>query len=271
MKTLAVISHKGGAGKTSTTVMLAEEMARRGLRVALVDADRQKGAGLLLGIEQPSGTIQQTQNPKLCYLCSAGIPLRELPTRAAELQGAFDVVLVDTPSLDDPLARAWLQYTQFVLLTIPVEPISIRTLDGADAVVQQAKRMNRQVHPIGLLPTMYDESDATQRQLLSELLARRAEEVLAPAIPHDPSLAHRAEQREERRTEPLPTTRQAYQQIVDHLARGMALEMQAAVPFLVTSPRRAPAVGAPPLHRTPAPVGAATAAAKPAPSNRPAR
>src|SRR5688500_76055 len=128
MRVLAIVSHKGGAGKTSSSVMFAEEFARRGLRVVLVDADRQRGAGLLLGIERQTNTVMQTQNPRLRYLCSSGLPLRELPSRAAELDGLFDVAVVDTPSLDDPLARGWLQLCTDVLFVIPVELISMRTL-----------------------------------------------------------------------------------------------------------------------------------------------
>src|SRR5438105_14981495 len=115
MKTLSIVSHKGGAGKTSSAVMLAEDLANRGLRVILVDADRQSGAGLLLGIEQPAGHVQQTRSPRLRYFSCAGLPLRELPTRAREFDGLFDVAVVDTPSLDDPLARGWLQVSSHVL------------------------------------------------------------------------------------------------------------------------------------------------------------
>ncbi len=223
MKTLAIISHKGGSGKTSSSVMLAEEFARRGLRVVLVDADRQRSAGLLVGIEQPDGTVQQTANPKLRYFCSSGIPLRELPARASELQGQFDLLVIDTPSLDDPLARAWLQFTQYVLLTLPVEPISIRTLEGADAALEQAARLNQRIQAVGLLPTIFDEHDSTQRQLMSELVARRSGDVLSPAIPLDPGLAHRAEQKAERRSEPAEGTRRAYQATADYLAGAMEL------------------------------------------------
>src|SRR5579862_5067348 len=120
MKTLAIISHKGGAGKTSSAVMIAEELARRGARVVLVDADRQRGAGLLLNIDQPTGYVQQTRNPRLRYFCAASASLREIPAKADELAGLFDAAVVDTPSLDDPLARAWIQLSTDVLMVIPV-------------------------------------------------------------------------------------------------------------------------------------------------------
>src|SRR6266542_5939541 len=102
MQILSIVSHKGGAAKTSSAVMLAEALAERGSRVVLIDADRQRGAGLLLGIEQPTANVQHTAHPRLRYLCASTLPLRDLAQKAEELRGLFDIGVVDTPSLDDP-------------------------------------------------------------------------------------------------------------------------------------------------------------------------
>ncbi|HEU4754485.1 MAG TPA: ParA family protein, partial [Armatimonadota bacterium] len=227
MKTLAIISHKGGAGKTSSAVMLAEDFARRGLRVVLVDADRHRGAGLLLGIEQASGQVQQTPDPKLRYFCSSGMPLREIPAKAEELAGLFDVAVVDTPSLDDPLAKAWIQLCSQALMVLPVEPISIRTLDGADAALELIARLNPKIEMLGILPTIFDQSDATQRTLMQELRASRPDTLLNATIPLDSGLVHRAEQKSERRTEPSEQTRAAYKLVGDLLLKALRLSATA--------------------------------------------
>jgi len=240
MKTLSIISHKGGAGKTSSAVMLAEDLARRGLRVVLIDADRQRGAGLLLGIEQATGLVQQTKNPKLRYFCSSSIPLRELPLKAQELAHNFDVGVVDTPSLDDPLARTWIQLSTDVLLVMPVEPISLKTLEGADSAIENLQRLNESIQIAGVLPTLFDESDATQRSLLLELRSRRPEGLL-PVIPLDQGLVHRAEQRAERRTEAAETTRLAYSAVGDSLVKSLGLN--GAAPAAATTWRATPARG----------------------------
>ncbi|MFN3649280.1 MAG: ParA family protein [Armatimonadota bacterium] len=230
MQTLAIISHKGGAGKTSSSVMLAEELAGRGYRVVLVDADRQRGAGLLLGIEQPTGSVQQTQHARLRYFCSAGVPLRELPQRAQELSGLFDVAVVDTPSLDDPLARGWIQVASHALMVIPVEPISMRTLGAAEATLGSVRKLNQGIEVIGLLPTMFDESESTQRTLMLELRSRQGDVLLPVSIPQDSGLAHRAEQKAERRTAPAPATLQAYAGAADFAIQKLRLESPAAAP-----------------------------------------
>jgi chromosome partitioning protein len=238
METLSIISHKGGAGKTSSAVMLAEDLARRGFRVVLIDADRQRGAGLLLGIEQPSGQVQQTENPRLRYLCSSMVPLREIASRAQELAGLFDAAVVDTPSLDDPLARAWIQMSTSVLMVLPVEPISLRTLDGADAALEAVQKLNPKIRLVGILPTMFDETDSTQRTLMLELVSRRQDGLLSPAIPLDSGLAHRAEQKAELRTRPGETTKLAYQATTEYLVSVLRLGgmYQAGTPTAPAAP-----------------------------------
>src|SRR5262245_14598767 len=47
---IAVFNHKGGTGKTTTSVNLAAGLAERGLRVLLIDADGQGNVGASLGI-----------------------------------------------------------------------------------------------------------------------------------------------------------------------------------------------------------------------------
>src|SRR6185503_17825604 len=107
------------------------------------------------------------------YFSCAGLPLRELPNRAKEFDGLFDVAVVDTPSLDDPLARGWLQVSTHVLMTLPVEPVSLKTLDAADGALEGIRRLNGDIRVIGVLPTMLNDEDATQRTLMLELKSRR--------------------------------------------------------------------------------------------------
>jgi len=174
----------------------------------------------------------------LRYFSCQGLPLRELGGKAKEFEGLFDVAVVDTPSLDDPLAKGWLQVSSHVLMTIPVEPVSLKTLDAADLALDNIRRLNNQIQAIGVLPTMFNEEDSTQRTLMLELKSRRQEDLLAQVIPHDPHLAHRAEQKADRRTDPSERTRKAYSMVNDHLARVLQLEGAApAAPSAWSQPR----------------------------------
>ena len=53
-KVIAIVNHKGGCGKTTTTVNLAAEFARQGNRVLVVDLDPQANATLHIGKVHPS-------------------------------------------------------------------------------------------------------------------------------------------------------------------------------------------------------------------------
>jgi chromosome partitioning protein len=258
MRTVAVISHKGGAGKTSSSVMLAEDLAARGQRVVLIDADRQRGAGLLLGLDQPNQSVQQTQHSRLRYFCCAGVPLRELPAKSEELSGLFDVAVVDTPSLDDPLARAWIQLSTAALMLIPVEPVSLKTLEGAESALEGAKRLNPSIQLLGVLPTMFNAEDSNQRTLLLELKARSPDTVLSEPIPHDLELAQRAAQAPSKKAQPAEATRRAYHLAADHILR--VLDETAEY-----EPAAAHAVEQPPVAQP-----ASEARAKPTPTPEPA-
>lgn len=136
----------------------------------------------------------------------------------------FDLSVVDTPSLDDPLAKAWLQMSSDVLVVLPVEPVSIRTLEGADVAMEGIRRLNPEIEILGTLPTMFNEADATQRELMLELMSQRPEGLLSPPIPEDAGLAHRAQQKVEHRTTAADATLLAYQAAADFLVRALELD-----------------------------------------------
>lgn len=275
MKSVAVISHKGGAGKTSSAVMLAEEFARRGVRTVLVDADRQKGAGLLLGLVEGTGEPRQTGTLRLHYFCASGQPLRDTPARAEALGREFELAVIDTPSLDDPLARMWLRYSTHVLFILPVEPLSIRTMESADAHMAQIRGINSSIELLGILPAIYDEQDETQRILIGQLQATHSDSLITPPIPHDPGLAHRAEQREDRKTEAAPETVKAYAEVADKMMAPLGLAAAAAAAPASRWQLKRPAAAAQEPVQAAGPAAGAKgapsageAAARPAPARR---
>jgi chromosome partitioning protein len=75
MRSIAIINQKGGAGKTTTAVNVADGLARHGHRVLLVDLDAQSHASLHVGVQVDdddrtifdvlagSGTLQEAARP----------------------------------------------------------------------------------------------------------------------------------------------------------------------------------------------------------------
>ncbi len=84
---LTIASQKGGAGKTTLARVLAPTLARRGLRVACVDADPNRGLADWLDLYAGNG-------PAVTLRAEADE--RALARLPAELAEAHDVVLVDT-------------------------------------------------------------------------------------------------------------------------------------------------------------------------------
>lgn len=53
-RVIAITNHKGGCGKTATTVHLSAELAKLGMRVLVIDLDPQENASTHIGLKHPS-------------------------------------------------------------------------------------------------------------------------------------------------------------------------------------------------------------------------
>ncbi|CAN5361639.1 ParA family protein [soil metagenome] len=90
MKTLAVISRKGGAGKTTLAVNLTLAAHLAGWKTILADIDPQRSASdALRARTEPGPSIAEINAGKL------------FQTRSQALHDAYDVMLIDTPAAPD--------------------------------------------------------------------------------------------------------------------------------------------------------------------------
>ncbi len=193
--TLAVVSQKGGVGKTTTVVNLAAAFARRGLRTLVVDVDAQGavrfGVGLrrgatahgiadyLAGTRRLSDVILPTVLPHLrvlhagtvsaesshaAYQHSLGEP--GVLAHVIDHAGAgFDVVVVDTPpGLGAPVHRV-LEASGHVLVPLQCEPLSLQTTPQILRAIQEVIAANDGLQLEGLLLTMYEEESVVSRRV----------------------------------------------------------------------------------------------------------
>ncbi|MBC7668031.1 MAG: ParA family protein [Gemmatimonadaceae bacterium] len=90
MKTLAVISRKGGAGKTTLSINLALASHLGGWRTMLADIDPQRSASDVMRARTgPGPTLAEINAGKL------------FQTRSHAIHDAYDVMLIDTPAAPD--------------------------------------------------------------------------------------------------------------------------------------------------------------------------
>jgi chromosome partitioning protein len=129
MKTLAVVSRKGGAGKTTISTHLAVAAEGLGIATALFDLDPQASAALWADHRGESfPAVVPAQHPRLPSLL-----------RQAEAQGA-GLVILDTPPEADTIAAAAAEHADAIL--IPCRPSGL-DLDAIGASVRIARSVGK--------------------------------------------------------------------------------------------------------------------------------
>jgi chromosome partitioning protein len=203
---IAVFNHKGGTGKTTTSVTLASGLAARGLRVLLVDTDSQGNVGVSLGIKpeknlyhvlvmglRPADAAVQVRpnldvivaNETLAaaelYLAGRQNRDRILRERLAPAFDAYDAIVVDcSPSL------SLMNQNALVVADGIVVPVAcdFLSLVGVRQVIKTVKNVNSLLrHPVqitGVLPTFYDARARICRDAVDALKEHFGDRVLSP-------------------------------------------------------------------------------------------
>lgn len=230
MNHLAVIHHKGGVGKTTTTVSLAAAAAELGQRTLVVDLDPQGDSTRWLGVvDQASnplpfhvleGTAPAVEAvvatsiagvsllPSSNYLASAARYLATEPGSDFLLRGAlaslpadrFDLVLIDGPP-----AQGFLSHNALAAATGLVVPVEARFL-GAQAltqVIETAQKTRERLNPAltwaAVVITRFDRRTRHGPEVAERVAGRIAE--ILPGVPvvrirEDVKLAEAAAARE---------------------------------------------------------------------------
>lgn len=131
MPIVAVIAEKGGSGKTTTAANVAAELAARGARALLVDADSQGTALTWAGIAAEAGH----EGPRVVAL---GDNLRpELPRLAAE----HDWTIVDCPGRASKRAAAALMVADVAILPCAPSPPDVWALGTTAELVGEVREL----------------------------------------------------------------------------------------------------------------------------------
>jgi chromosome partitioning protein len=186
---IAIANHKGGTGKTTTTVNLAYAMKKLGKKILLIDADPQGNMSYSLGVHQPPYTVADFMEGKRMSdvavdvrgidLIPAGISLyakedgffhtknKYFLLQKALRNHGYDVVLADCPPSFSLYTLNVLCAADKVLIPVQLDVLSIQGLRQMLDVVNEVKsEANAELSVLGVVGVNVDE----RRHLTFEVL-----------------------------------------------------------------------------------------------------
>jgi chromosome partitioning protein len=129
----AIVNQKGGAGKTTVAVNLAAAMARRGLKVVLVDSDPQ-GSVLQWASIAPEETVEVLHQTDIGDQRS----LRSLVRRC-------DQIIIDTPPALGATSLAAMRVADLLVIPVGPSPLDIWSSRETLALFEHAQKGNRRL------------------------------------------------------------------------------------------------------------------------------
>ena len=222
---IALMNQKGGVGKTTTCVNLGAALARRGLRVLLVDMDPQANLTVHMDVRpdaleksvydvlagrasiaeavRPTSTLGMDILPASLDLAGAEMELVSTVGREQILKEALDrhlapadgvepcdFVLVDCPPSLGLLSVNALTAVREVIVPLQAEFFALQGMARLREVVGLVeKRLNPGLAVVGILPSMLDSRTTLSREVLTEIRGYFGAAVFGTAIRRNVKLA----------------------------------------------------------------------------------
>ena len=215
-ETIAVLSQKGGTGKTTAVRTLTDVLRRCGVRTLAVDLDPQGNlseyfdlppeveptiADVLSGRASAEEAIHEDIIPSNLSLAEAELMLggkmgRELTLRRA-LEGVadrYDVILIDCPPSLGLLTVNALVAADRALITAEAQYFALQGVEQAMEVVELARdSLNPQLSLVGVLLNLADMRTVHSREALVSLQERFGEAVFPTVVRASIAYAESAE------------------------------------------------------------------------------
>lgn len=158
MKVIGFLNQKGGVGKTTLAVHVADALSRRGHRTLLVDADPQ-GSALDWAASRQGDSLFPV----------AGLPRPSIHKELPALAKGFDFVVIDGPPRVYDVAKSAIMASDLVI--VPVQP--------SPYDVWAAKEIVDQLHDVVIHKPKLKSVFAINRKIVNTALGRDVSDALA--------------------------------------------------------------------------------------------
>ncbi len=215
-QTIAVLSQKGGTGKTTTVRTITDVLRRAGLRTLAIDLDPQGNlsdyfdlppdaeptiADVLSGRSELDEAILQDIVPANLSLAEAELMLggrmgRELTLRKALAKAGenYDVILIDCPPSLGLLTVNALVAADYALITAEAQYFALQGVEQALEVVELAREnLNPRLQLLGVLLNIADMRTVHSREALASLQEHFGKQVFDTVIRSSIAYAESAE------------------------------------------------------------------------------
>lgn len=213
-KIISLLNHKGGVGKTTSTINIGAGLVELGKKVLLIDLDPQANLTLSLGIPRQPVTIYEAirgESDLSPYTVKPGLDvvISTLDLSSAEmelineagreyilreifdpLREDYDYIIIDCPPSLGLLTLNALTASDYVIIPLQTEFLAMQGLAKIKQVIQKVRlRLNKGLEIGGVIATMYDARKVLNRDVVETIIKYFGPQVFETYIRDNVSLA----------------------------------------------------------------------------------
>jgi len=190
-RVISIVNHKGGVGKTTTTINLGKALVKLGFKVLLVDMDSQGNLSQSLGIDNPEKQVVNALlknedlpvivigenyhlSPSDLELAYADLELvqavggvNQLKNKLNPLRELYDYILIDCPPALNIFTNSALVASNGCLVTLQPEVSAMKGVNNLfERISQVRERINPELMVEGIVLTMVDKRLKVHRDMI---------------------------------------------------------------------------------------------------------